>query len=64
MPDSATVGIGQHEHGPEQPAELRDVISVPAVARMAVLGGVVRVLGGRRCCEWFDLGHAGHIYTP
>ena len=61
MPDSATVGIREHEHGPEQPAELRDVVSVPAVARVTVL----RVVG---VSAWVlrvvDLGHARHIYTP
>ena len=31
---------GQHQHDPEQPAELRDVIGVPA-GRMTVLSGVV-----------------------
>ncbi len=41
MPEKRHRRDGQHEHDPEQPAELRDVIVMPAVARVAVL----RVVG-------------------
>ena len=49
----------QHQHDPEQPAELRDVIMAAAMARMAV-GCVVRVALMLRV---IDLDHAFH-YTP
>ena len=50
MPDNATVGIGQHEHDPEQPAELRDVIVMTAVALTVPRGRRELVLR-------VDLGH-------
>ena len=43
MPGQRDRQDGEHEHDPEQPAELRDVISVPAVARMTSFSGVVGV---------------------
>ncbi len=43
---------GQHKHGPEQPAELRDVIAVPAVAGMTVSAACSPWSTCAWCCEW------------